>query len=299
MQVKNGVSKEQLTRIIGLKQQKQRQRYMQMIVEGPISVAELVKCNNGLIRDIYISKTAKSKYSKIVNLALEKRIYVHEVMEEELALMSTDAQGILAIANQPKESLENLSGIALTDDKNILVATAAINDPGNLGTIIRCADVSGAAGVLISSGSAEIYSPKTIRSSAGSIFHLPTVNEVGLDLEKIVRFAKSIHMQVFFADANGSVTLDKIIAQTKIPSASQNFESGVTDSDEIDNVIGELSIRNPTCWVFGNEAHGFTVQEKKLADAVVSIPIRGRAESINVSAAAAICTYASSYAQNL
>ena len=144
---------------------------------------------------------------------------------------------------------------------------ADVRDPGNAGTVIRCADAAGADGVVLAGHSVDVYNPKTVRATVGSLFHLPIAIEP--DPAAAVRAARAAGLQVLAADGAGEVDLD--------------------DADEL--------LAAPTAWLFGNEAWGLPAELAALADHRVRIPIHGRAESLNLSTAAALCLYASARAQ--
>ena len=149
-----------------------------------------------------------------------------------------------------------------------LVAICAdVRDPGNAGTVIRCADAAGADGVVFAGQSVDAYNPKTVRASVGSLFHLPVAIEP--DPAAAVRAAQAAGLQVLAADGAGEVDLDH--------------------ADEL--------LAAPTAWLFGNEAWGLPAELAELADHRVRIPIHGRAESLNLSTAAALCLYASARVQ--
>jgi len=149
-----------------------------------------------------------------------------------------------------------------------LVAICAdVRDPGNAGTVIRCADAAGADGVVFAGQSVDVYNPKTVRASVGSLFHLPVAIET--DPVAAVRAARAAGLQVLAADGAGEVDLDH--------------------ADEL--------LAAPTAWLFGNEAWGLPAELAALADHRVRIPIHGRAESLNLSTAAALCLYASARIQ--
>jgi len=149
-----------------------------------------------------------------------------------------------------------------------LVALCAdVRDPGNAGTVIRCADAAGADAVLLAGHSVDPYNPKTVRATVGSLFHLPIVVEP--DPATAVRAAQAAGLQVLAADGAGEVDLDA--------------------ADEL--------LAAPTAWLFGNEAWGLPDELAALADHRVRIPIHGRAESLNLSTAAAVCLYASARVQ--
>ncbi|WP_296605551.1 RNA methyltransferase [Nocardioides sp.] len=144
---------------------------------------------------------------------------------------------------------------------------AHVSDPGNAGTVIRCADAAGAGGVVLAGQSVDLYNAKTIRASAGSAFHLPVA--IGVDAVDAVAAARAAGFQILSTEADGDLDL--------------------FDADDV--------LARPTAWLFGNEAHGLSRDLAGLADHRVRIPIHGRAESLNLSTAAALCLYASARAQ--
>jgi RNA methyltransferase, TrmH family len=147
-----------------------------------------------------------------------------------------------------------------------LVAVCAdVRDPGNAGTVIRCADAAGADGVVLAGSSVDAYNPKTVRATVGSLFHLPLAIEPSA--EAAVRAAKAAGLTVLAADGAGEV--------------------GLYDAP----------LAGPTAWLFGNEAWGLPAELAALADHRVAIPVHGRAESLNLSTAAALCLYESARAQ--
>jgi TrmH family RNA methyltransferase len=144
---------------------------------------------------------------------------------------------------------------------------AQVSDPGNAGTVIRCADASGAGGVVLAGKSVDLHNAKTIRASAGSAFHVPVATEV--TAQDAVLAARAAGYQVLATEADGDLDL--------------------FDSDDV--------LARPTAWLLGNEAHGLPPDLLDLADHRVRIPIHGRAESLNLSTAAALCLYASARVQ--
>ena len=159
---------------------------------------------------------------------------------------------------------------ALDGSPRLVVACDQIRDPGNLGTVIRCADAFGADAVLITGDSVDLYNGKTVRASTGSLFHLPIT--VGADLGEAVAVARAAGLQVLGADGAGDRTIDQLGA------------------------AGELT--RPTMWVLGNEAWGLPPDRAALLDGLVALPMYGRAESLNLSTAAAVFLYASATAQH-
>lgn len=153
------------------------------------------------------------------------------------------------------------------DGARLVAICADVRDPGNAGTVIRCADAAGADVVVLAGHSVDLYNPKTVRASVGSAFHLPIAIEP--DPAAAVRAAQAAGLRVLAADGAGEIALDR--------------------SEEL--------LAGPTAWLFGNEAWGLPDELAALADHRVRIPIYGRAESLNLSTAAAVCLYASAHAR--
>jgi TrmH family RNA methyltransferase len=156
----------------------------------------------------------------------------------------------------------------LARSARLVVFLAQVRDPGNVGTVIRTADAAGADAVVVSDSSVDVHNPKAVRASAGSLFHLP----ISLDapFEAALERFRSAGLRVLAADGGGVRDLD----------------------DEAD--AGGLD--GPTVWVFGNEAWGLPDAVRDACDAVIRVPIHGRAESLNLATAAAVCLYASARA---
>ncbi|GAB3253965.1 RNA methyltransferase [Alteromonas gracilis] len=187
---------------------------------------------------------------------------IHLVDDRALAALTeaVSPQGLVAVCRIPRTQ-------APTGD--LLVVCADVRDPGNAGTVIRCADAVGAAGVVLSGRSVDPYNAKTVRASVGSLFHLPV--HVEPDTTEVLRRARSEGLTVLAADGDGELDLD--------------------------DAIDEGLLAGPTAWLFGNEAWGLPADLAARADHRVRIPIHGRAESLNLSTAAAVCLYASARAQ--
>lgn len=148
-----------------------------------------------------------------------------------------------------------------------LVAVCAdVRDPGNAGTVVRTADAAGADAVVLAGSSVDAHHPRTVRASAGSLFHLPLAIEP--DPIAAVRAAGEAGLVVLAADGAGELDL--------------------YDADEV--------LARPTAWLFGNEAWGLPGDLAAAADHRIRIPIHGRAESLNLATAAALCLYASARA---
>ncbi|MCC2593199.1 RNA methyltransferase [Tessaracoccus sp. OS52] len=228
------------------------------LVEGRQAVREALSMP-GVVQEVVVDDPARHQ-----DLLEGRPVQVWHATEQQMRLLSDTVtpQGIVAVCRRLSSSLEEL------DDAMLVVICAQVRDPGNAGTVIRCADAFGADGVILTTGSVEVHNPKTVRSTVGSLFHLPIVT--GLTLAEAVAHVKSMGMQVLAADGGG-VELDLLAA------------------------AGELS--GPTAWIMGNEAWGLPAEDAELADRVVAVPMWGAAESLNLSSAAAICLYQTASAQ--
>lgn len=248
-----------------LLQRKERERAGRFLAEGPQAVREAI--SGAAAEALLVDRDALERHADLIEAAVAGGLEVGTVAGAELADLAgtVTPQGILAVCRIPE-----VDDAALWASRPSLVVIAAdIRDPGNAGTLVRCADAFGADAVLLSAGSVHLYNPKTVRASVGSLFHLPVI--VGADLASSTLAARDAGLQVLAADGRGDVELSDL----------------ETDS----------TLSRPTAWLFGNEAWGLPGPVVDLADAVVRIPLYGAAESLNLAAAAAVCLYASATAQ--
>lgn len=258
-----------------------RSRTGRFLVEGPQGVREAVRWAAGDIRDLYLTQSAHDRYPEIVDAAERSNLYIHLTTPEVLGAMSDNAQGLLAVLDLPAQhdesaALANLKALLVASPRLVCVLSN-VRDPGNAGTVLRAADAAGADLVVLTSESVDVYGPKVVRSTAGSLFHLPVVT--GLELPTIVEVLRSHGLVTLAADGAGTHDLDDLLDVAGDPRTC----------------APDLAV--PTAWVFGNEAWGLRDADLALADAVVRVPIRGRAESLNLATAATVCLYASSRAQ--
>jgi len=236
------------------------------LAEGPQAVREAAGHPAG-IAELYFTQDAADRHPEIIEAAYAVGATLLPTTDEVVASLSDTVhpQGMVAVCRHLDTTLHD----ALCDSARLVVLLAHVRDPGNVGSVIRAADAAGADAVLVSGESVDVYNPKAVRASVGSLFHLPIV--VGLPVESAIDQCRAAGLRVLAADGTGPLDLD----------------------DEADSG----ALRAPTCWVFGNEAWGLPEEIRTLADAVVRVPIHGRAESLNLSTAAAVCLYASARAQ--
>lgn len=253
-----------------------RLRAGRFLVEGPQSVREIVRETPARVRDVYATPSAADRYAAILADASVAGVRVHLATDEVLEAMSPDAQGLLAVAEPHDVGL----AAVLASGPRLVAVLARVRDPGNAGTVIRAADAAGADAVVLTAESVDVHSPKVVRSTAGSLFHLPVTS--GETLADVTAGLRAAGLTVLAADGAGDHDLDDLQDAVGRP---RGEGAAVPD------------LTRPTAWVFGNEAWGLPEADRALADAVVRVPIRGRAESLNLATAATVCLYASSRAQ--
>jgi len=223
-------------------------------VEGALGVP-------GCVVEVFATVAATEQYA-----ALREAAPVWTLVEDRALASLSDSvhpQGVVAVCRFVDRPVEHV-----LDGKPRLVAVCAdVRDPGNAGTVIRCADAAGAQAVVLAGHSVDAYNPKTVRATVGSLFHVPLASVP--DPAAAVRAAQAAGLVVLAADGAG----------------------------EVDLFVADDLLRQPTAWLFGNEAWGLPEELAALADHRVAIPIHGRAESLNLSTAAAVCLYASARAQ--
>ncbi len=260
-------SQNQLRSARRLVRRKERAANALFLAEGPQAVREAL-AQPGLVRELFVGQSTAERHIALVESALGGGLSPVLASDRDLATLSETVtpQGIIAVCRTLDVDLR----AALEGSPRLVVLCAQVRDPGNAGTVIRCADAFGADAVVLTEGSVDAYNSKTVRASAGSLFHLPLVTGAGL--EEALAACRERGLQVLAADGSGDVDLDQLRAS------------------------GDLA--RPTVWLMGNEAWGLPLEQLRLADQVVRVPLYGAAESLNLSTAAAVCLYATASAQH-
>ncbi|TFH73001.1 RNA methyltransferase [Cellulomonas sp. HD19AZ1] len=250
-----------------------RRRHGRFLVEGPQAVREAVAPGGGCVHELYATPDAAQRYADVLAAADAGGVRVRLATPEVVDAMSADAQGLVAVADLVHAGLDAVVAGA----PRLVAVLAHVRDPGNAGTVLRAADAAGADAVVLTASSVDVHNPKVVRSTAGSLFHLPVVT--GPELPDVVAALRDAGVAVLAAAGGGAHDLDDLL------DVAGRAPQGVPD------------LAAPTAWVFGNEAWGLRDEDLALADAVVRVPLRGRAESLNLATAAAVCLYASGRAQ--
>lgn len=251
-----------------------RSRAGRYVVEGPQGVREAVLHARDDVREVYLTEAAAERYTEIVDAC--DGLWLRTGTPEVLEAMSPDAQGVLAVLETRPSSPDAL----LARGPRLVAVLVEARDPGNAGTVIRAVDASGGDGVVLAGSSVDLHNPKVVRSTAGSLFHVPVVaGDDARELADVVARLRAAGLQILAADGTGEHDLDDLL------------DVAGTAPD------GRPDLAAPTAWVFGNEARGLTDAQRALADHVVRAPLRGRAESLNLAMAATVCLYGSARAQ--
>ena len=230
------------------------------LADGPKAVVGALGVE-GCVVEVFATPAATEQYAALAAAAPRWTL----VDEKAMATLSDSVNpaGVVGLCRFLDRPVQHV----LDRGPRLVAICADVRDPGNAGTVIRCADAAGADTVVLAGHSVDAYNPKTVRATAGSLFHLPLA--VAADPADAVRAAQAAGLVVLAADGAGEVDLDH--------------------ADEL--------LSRPTAWLFGNEAWGLPDELASLADHRVRIPIHGRAESLNLSTAAALCLYASARGQ--
>lgn len=238
------------------------------VVEGPQSVREAVASG---VDQLFVTEAALDRHRDIVNAACGSGARVVTATEDVIAAMSEtlQPQGLIAVCPLVTKPLAVVVAAATAAQSPLLVVLDRVSDPGNAGTIIRSADAMGAHGVILTEGSVDPHNGKCVRSTAGSLFHLPIAS--GVHSGEVVEACAEAGIAIVLADSHAREGIER---------------------------CGQL-LRAPLAWVFGSEAHGVDSAWRDLAARSVRIPMPGDAESLNLAAAAAICLYATSRARDV
>ena len=235
------------------------------LLEGVQGLKEAL-ANPSLIVELYATEEAVEKnadlFDSLADAGVSAELATAQVLK---AMCDTETpQGVVAVCKQLDVSL----GSVLAKRPRLIAFLSNVRDPGNAGTVLRAADAAGADAVVFSESSVDVYNPKVVRSTTGSLFHLPIV--LGVSIESAISAFKEAGLQVFAADGGGDLLPE----------------------------LGASVLAAPTVWVMGNEAWGFEDSTLELVDRKVALPIYGQAESLNLATAASVCLYASAFAQN-
>ncbi|HEU4900576.1 MAG TPA: RNA methyltransferase [Actinomycetota bacterium] len=225
------------------------------LLEGPEGIRAALDAGHVPER-LLATERAAARHAGLVNLARQRGAQVTLVAEPVLSALAatTTPQGLVAVVPSVLRSLDDLPAAP-----GLVCVLAEVRDPGNAGTVLRAADAFGADAVVTTRGSVDLQSPKAARAAAGSLFHLPVV--AGAPWPELAAALRGRGLRLVGADPHADATVDRA-------------------------PLGE-----PVALVLGNEAHGLPAEIAAGLDLVVRVPLAGRAESLNLAAAAAVLLY--------
>ncbi len=215
------------------------------------------------MHELFVTERAEQAHPELIALARERGARISPVTEQAAAVLSETVtpQGIVAVCDLLDRPLQDV----LSAGARLVAVLVDVADPGNAGTVIRVADAAGADAVILTGDSVDPHNGKSVRASAGSLFHRPIARS--RDTAATLSACRAAGLRLLAAHGYAETPLDALDATT------------------------------PSAWIFGNEAHGLPAEVLHEADTAVRIPIYGDAESLNLATAAAVCLYTSAMAQ--
>ena len=292
---------DRVKRVASLRQASVRRRLGLFLVEGPQAVREAVAYMPERVHDVYID-TSHNPHDDIISSALEAAnpIYLHHVSTKVMEAISPDAQSIAAVVSSEGliHTLDDIdlnplntefSEIGSTSSDNLeknyqpqtelIVACWQARDPGNEGTLIRTADASGCRAIILVDDSAHPLNPKVVRSSAGSLFHIPVIQA---STEEFFAWAEKHSLPIWAADIHGT--------QEHAP-----YDLVTVLADRNSELVKPAAT---PIMLFGNEARGLPTEIVERASRAVMIPLYGSAESLNLAMSGAVMMYSIAMAQH-
>jgi len=244
-----------IARAVALVRRKDREEQRRFLVEGVRGVRDALESGVAL-GDVFHLAGSGADLEPVLRAARASGARVTAVSPEALRRLTATVapQGIVAVAPFVDVPLADVVAAA-----SLLAILVEVRDPGNLGTIVRAVDASGAGGLAVTEASVDLYNPKVVRAAAGSLFHVPVAHQV--TVEDAVAAVRGRGGRVFAAAADGRLS------------------------------IYEADLGPGAAVLFGNEARGLSAANRAMADATVRVPIRGAAESLNLAAATTVVLF--------
>ena len=243
-----------------------RDRAGRFLVEGAQAVREALAAE-GTVHELFVTGAAAQRHPELVERARTAGVRVTSVTDRAALSLSDTVtpQGLLAVC----DVLDVPVPVALAGSPALVAVLVGVADPGNAGTVVRVADAAGADAVLLAGDTVDPHNGKAVRASTGSLFHLPLARD--RDAAAVLGACRAAGLTLLAADGHGELDLHE-------PRAA-------------------AVLAGPVAWIFGGEAHGLPAALAETADHRVRVPIHGRAESLTLATAAAVCLYASAAAR--
>lgn len=230
---------------------------MKMFLEAPESCLKEVYVSENFLRDRKERGQAELSEKEDILEKMERCGY--ETVSQEVFMKMSDTQSPQGILCVVKQFCYTLDDMIKTGANPLFLILENVQDPGNLGTMIRTAEGAGVSGILMSRDTVDIYNPKTIRATMGSVYRVPFLYVE--ELAGTVRQMQEKGIEVYAAHLNGKKCYD------------------------------ECDYCRPTAFLIGNEGNGLTEETAALADALIRIPMEGQLESLNAAVASALLIY--------
>lgn len=256
MELITSSSNKFIKEVKGLNKKRDRFKKGLYFIEGIRLVEDSIESNESIEYILYSDRLHETLEGRKLFDRLKDNFKYYKINHDLFREISDteSPQGILAVIRMKKFTLEDI-----TKEKSFIVFLDRLQDPGNMGTIIRSADALGASGIIVSKGSVDIYNPKVVRSTMGSLFHLPIIQVK----ESVETIAKLKDLGV------------KVLA-TSVEKAKYCYDTDLTEKILI---------------IIGNEGNGISDELFKISDESIIIPMEGKSESLNVAMASSIIMY--------
>ncbi|QRK93815.1 TrmH family RNA methyltransferase [Saccharopolyspora erythraea] len=246
-----------------------REKAGAFLAEGAQAVREALAAHAEgatAVREVFA--TGDPRHDELLDTARAASVPVRLVTERAAASLSETVtpQGLVAVCDLPATAVAD----ALAARPALVAVLVGISDPGNAGTVVRVADAAGAGAVLFAGDTVDAFNGKAVRASTGSLFHLPVARD--RDVSAVFAACREAGLRLVGADGHAT--------------------------DDLDSADLGGALAAPTAWVFGSEAHGLPGDVTAQLDGTLRVPLYGRAESLNLATAAAVCLYASARAQH-
>ncbi|HEY9733072.1 MAG TPA: RNA methyltransferase [Drouetiella sp.] len=250
----SSASNSLLKKVRSLQQRSGREEHGLFLLEGPKLLAE-AQAKGISIQDVIVSASyLNAGFSANDSANIEQLTVVEDKLFRDLITTSTPC-GIVSVGRIATHTFAD----CLQGTKTLIAVAESVQDPGNLGTMIRAALAFGATGLVATAGSVDAFNPKVVRSAMGALFKLPVI--VGMKMDEVVKRLKEEKIKV--------VALE--------PAAEKPF--------------WQLDLTDGLAFLFGNEGNGLSSQAAQLADEIVTIPMAGDTESLNVAVSSAVVLF--------
>lgn len=251
---------KQIKELFALKTNKGRKKAKSYYVEGLKVVKEAIDQTDKLIKVFYKTdfgnKEEEAELLRILYQLNIENIEISDALFKEIA-DTEQTQGIIGIVRQEFKSLEEI--LVNSSDKSTILILDRVQDPGNLGTIIRTAEAFGVSGIILCKGCVDAYNPKVVRSTMGSILRTSLISSEHISDELELLKKDNYNILVTSLDAKKS--------------------------------LNEMNFSDKNVLVIGNEANGVSIEIQSMADRLIKIPMIGQAESLNAAVATSIILY--------